>query len=429
MPLQVEPHGLVSQARRFASDDPAQFAFALSYPLGGQSAGWRVTADNESVVLLGVNEDGNLQRYPLPGPLTHDLFVVIGEDANARTRGRHWNYHDDRARTFEWSLRELMGRVRQTAGGETRRTLIETLTRLARLRITASGGAGRAGGRRTRTTVTTGLFDRLEVTEEPGDTRVALTLSRDLAQQIAEDFRLLETDRYWQIDGGPARRLYRLLDWACYSHDTRGTGTFRVPVHFLRDRIPIDRQKTAQIIQRLDGMHEELVRVGYLLGTPTYEDSLAEDVRRFPTYPGKRAKLVSAIYHIAPPAAQVGAGTVVGQGRGETPVGMDPEKRALLVSLGLTPPSPSGRSELHDRVLEVQQLCTDRGNVGLYTALCKALPEEAYRLVLSTVRAIRPEVPRAAFVRLAKEQLTRYNIPIPGEARNPRVLGELLRGE
>lgn len=426
MPLQVEPHGLVSQARRFGPDDPGQFAFELTYPLNGQAAGWRVTADNDAVVLLGVTEDGNLQRYPLPGPLTHDLFVVIGEDANARTRGRNWNYHDDRARTFEWSLRELMGRVRQSGGGETRRILVETLTRLARLRITASGGAGRSGGRRTRTTITTGLFDRLEVTEEPGDTRVALTLSRDLAQQISEDFRLLETDRYWTIDGNSARRLYRLLDWASYSHDTKGTGTLRVPVHFLRDRIPIDRQKTAQIVQRLDTIHEELVRVGFLLAMPTYEESLAEDVRRFPTYPGKRAKLVTAVYRIAPAPVQVGKGDAAGQGRGESAGSMDPEKRALLASLGITPTAPSGRSELHDRVLEVQQLCGDRGNVGLYTALCKVLPEDAYVLILSTIRADRPEVPRAAFVRLAKEQLARYNLPIPGEARNPRLLSELL---
>ena len=427
MPIQVEPHGLVSQARRFSADDPGQFAFELTYPLNGQTAGWRVTADNDAVVLLGVTEDGSLQRYPLPGPLTHDLFVVIGEDANVRTRGRNWNYHDDRARTFEWSLHELIGRVRQAPGGETRKTLVETLTRLARLRITASGGAGRAGGRRTRTTVTTGLFDRLEVTEEPGETRVALTLSRDLAQQIAEDFRLLETDRYWQIEGAPARRLYRLLDWACYTHDTQGTGTLRVPVHFLRDRIPIDRQKTAHIVQRLETIHEELVRVGFLLGMPTYEDSLAEDVRRFPTYPGKRAKLVSAVYRVAPKPAQVGKGEVPGQGRGgEAGGGMDPEKRALLASLGITPAVATGRSELHERVLEVQQLCHDRANVGLYTALCKALPEDAYRLVVSTIRADRPENPRAAFVRMAREQLALHRIPVPGEATNPRTLRDLL---
>ncbi len=255
---------------------------------------------------------------------------------------------------------------------------------------------------------------------------MALTLSRDLAQQIAEDFRLLETDRYWTIEGAPARRLYRLLDWASYSHDTKGAGTLRVPVHFLRDRIPIDRQKTAQIVQRLDAIHEELVRVGFLLAMPTYEDSLAEDMRRFPTYPGKRARLVTAVYRMAARPAQLGDGEAAGQGRGEGGGGMDPEKRALLASLGITPPAPSGRSELHDRVLEVQHLCADRGNVGLYTALCKALPEEAFQLVVATVRADRPDVPRAAFVRLAKEQLTRYNLPIPGEAKDARVLSGLL---
>lgn len=431
MPLQIEPHGLVSQARRFDPNNEAQFAFALSYPVNGEVASWRVTADNDEVVIVSPSEDGRLTRYPLPGPLTHDLFVILGEDANARTRGRVWNVDSDQARTFEWTLHELMRRLGQTDGGVNRRALVETLTRLARLRITASGGAARVGKKRSRTTIVTGLFDRLVIDEQLGATRIVLTLSRDLAHQIAGDFRLLESRLYWQIENGPARRLYRLLDWACYTHqDTRGSGQLRVPVHFLRDRVPIDQPKTAQIVRRLDGMHEELVRVGFLAGMPTYDETTGDDLRRFPTYPGTRARLVSAVYQLARvPALDAGgevgaagrdarsadAGWAGRAGQGSAGRAMSDEQRALLLSFGVTEPGESGRSDLHDRLLEVQSLCADRGNVGLYTAYCKALPEDAYRLVVSTVRADQPRNRRAAFVRLAKDQLRLRQLPVPGE--------------
>lgn len=300
--------------------------------------------------------------------------------------------------------------------------------------------------RSTKRTVVSGLIDRLEIVEEPGETRVKLTISEDLAQQLAEDCRLLETTRYWLVQGGPARRLYRLLDWACYTHDHRGTGQLRVPVHFLRDRIPIEEQKTAQIIRKLDRMHEELVQAGFLAVMPTYTETLADELRRFPTYPGKRAKLVTAVYQLAAePAGALGPGERSGGDEEVAPsragnarmqraapgvpaasaaAGMPPDKAALLASFGVV---PTGRSELHDRVLEVQQLCGDRGNVGLYTALCKATPEEVFRRVIATVRADRPEVPRAAFVRMAKDELRRHDIAIPAAATDRRVLSELLR--
>lgn len=428
MPLQVEPHGLVSHARRFAPDDPGQFAFELRYPTEHGTASWRVTADNDSVVIVGGADDtlGTVKR--LPGPLTHDLMVVVGEDANARTRGRRWNVDSDAERTFEWSMTELLGRVRQIPGGQTRQSLRETLIRLARLRVVASGGAGRAGRRRTKTTVVTGLFDRLEITEEPGETRVRLTISRALAQQLAEDFRLLETTRYWQLESGPARRLYRLLDWACYTHPVRGTDALRVPVHFLRDRLPIDEQKTHQIVRKLDALHADLVAAGFLAALPTYAETTAADLRRFPTYPGKRARLSSALYRFAPdaiPSGKPAAGVT-----GDAPP-LRGEHRALLTSLGVPllgdVAVPDGRSDLHARVLEAQQLCGDRGNVGLYTALCKALPEEAYRRVVATVRADRPEVPRAAFVRMAKDELRRHGLEVPAAATDRRLLAALLQ--
>ena len=68
----------------------------------------------------------------------------------------------------------------------------------------------------------------------------------------------------------------------------------------------------------------------------------------------------------------------------------------------------------------------DRENTGLYTALCKALPEEAFRRVVATVRADRPANKRAAFVRLAKDELARNNLPVPAAAKDNRALAKLL---
>ena len=449
MAVAVEAHGIGRHARRFDADDESQFAFELRYPRDGGEAHWRVTADNNTAVVLGsgtaeVLEDAGsnvtaLQHvHKLPGPLAHDLLVVVGEDVNQRTRRRSWNARDIADRTFEWSMTELLTRMGKGDHGTAYQSLRETLLRMARLRIQAAGGAGREGKRWTKRTVVFGLIDRLEILEEPGETRVQLTISHDLAQTLTEDFRLLPTDTYWDIRNGPARRLYQVLDHARYAHDHRGTTQLRLPVHYLRDRIPVDEQKTTHLVRKLDAMHEELVRVRYLASTPTYVEATGDDLRRFPTYPGKRAKLLSAVYDIVPaPAGQgvlatstANGGANLGEpsrvlgGSGPSTGGMAAEKAALLASLGVVRPE---RSELHDRVLEVQQLCSDRGNVGLYTALCKALPEEVYRRVVATVRADRPEVPRAAFVRIAKNELQRYGIEIPAVAKDRRVLGELLK--
>lgn len=455
MAVAVEAHGIGSHARRYEADDPTQFSYELRYPRDGDEARWRVTADNDTAVVLD-SANAALGRaltpgppalssalnhaHKLPGPLAHDLLVVVGEDANARTRRRLWNVRDTAERTFEWSMTELLARIGKSDGGKYYHALRETLLRMARLRIEASGGAGREAKRWTKRTIVFGLIDRLEIVEEPGESRVRLTISEDLAQKLAEDFRVLPTDTYWDIQNGPARRLYQVLDLARYAHDPRGTGHLRVPVHYLRDRVPIDQVKTAHIVRKLDVMHEELVRVGYLAALPTYAETTGDELRRFPTYPGKRAKLVSAVYEIAMEAAGGAAlpPGPAGQGTGRigppvvpplaTPAAaLSPEKAALLASLGVTPPTGPLRSDLHERVLEVQQLCGDRGNVGLYTALCKALPDEVYRRVVATVRADRPEVPRAAFVRMAKDELRRHGIEVPAPARDRLLLAQMLQ--
>ncbi|GJG89677.1 hypothetical protein tb265_48580 [Gemmatimonadetes bacterium T265] len=447
MAVAVEAHGIGRHARRFDPDDEGQFAFELRYPRGdGGEAHWRVTADNNTAVVLdagtaevlgaGSGVSALQHVHKLPGPLAHDLLVVVGEDVNQRTRRRSWNARDIADRTFEWSMTELLTRMGKGDHGTAYQSLRETLIRMARLRIQAAGGAGREGKRWTKRTVVFGLIDRLEILEEPGETRVQLTISHDLAQTLTEDFRLLPTDTYWDIRNGPARRLYQVLDLARYAHDHRGTAQLRVPVHYLRDRVPVDEQKTTHLVRKLDAMHEELVRVRYLAAMPTYAEATGDDLRRFPTYPGKRAKMLSAVYEIVPapagqavlPASTGNGGTTLGDTGGarggESTGGMAAEKAALLASLGVVRPE---RSDLHGRVLEVQQLCGDGSNVGLYTALCKALPDEVYRRVVATVRADRPQVPRAAFVRLARDELQRYGIEIPAAATDRRVLAELLR--
>jgi hypothetical protein len=295
MSLSVEPHPLTRQHYRVNQDSAAQRELTLTYSLDGQHAEVRVTADRQEVVASGPLSD------LLPSPQANDLLVVLGEEVNGRVRGRRWNFDSAVERTFSYGIPELLGRMGRPRGGKSYEALLETARRLARLRVGAKGGAWREGGKRVQREVVTGLFDRLEIVDgedAPGGARIHFTLSVDYARQLAESYRLLETGTYWLIDGDPARRLYRILDMACYAHNHRGEQTIRIPVAYLRDRIPIDASKTAHITRALDRYHEELVRVGFLAEMPTYEPAAAEDFRRFPSYPGHRAKLTSAVYRV-----------------------------------------------------------------------------------------------------------------------------------
>ena len=296
MSLSVEPHPLTRQHYRVNQDSAAQRELTLTYTLDGQHAEVRVTADRHEVVTSGPLSD------LLPSPQANDLLVVLGEEVNGRVRGRQWNFDSAVERTFSYGIPELLGRMGRPRGGKSYEALLETARRLARLRVGAKGGAWREGGKRVQREVVTGLFDRLEIVDgadAPGGARIHFTLSVDYARQLAESYRLLETGTYWLIDGDPARRLYRILDMACYAHNHRGEQGLRIPVAYLRDRIPIDASKTAHITRALDRYHEELVRVGFLAEMPTYEPAAAEDFRRFPSYPGHRAKLTSAVYRVA----------------------------------------------------------------------------------------------------------------------------------
>ncbi|MEJ7813044.1 MAG: hypothetical protein WKG32_21700 [Gemmatimonadaceae bacterium] len=90
---------------------------------------------------VGTADVAGWEREREPGrPLAQDLLVVVGEDANARTRGRRWNIRDNAERTFEWSMTELLQRIGKGDSGKDYASLRETPLRMARLRIEASGG-------------------------------------------------------------------------------------------------------------------------------------------------------------------------------------------------------------------------------------------------------------------------------------------------
>ena len=156
--------------------------------------------------------------------------------------------------------------------------------------------------------------------------------------------------------------------------------------------------------------------MGYL--APLSEDQRyvpaePEDYRRFMSYPGARSKPIAAFYRILREPVE------------RTPRISAEEKSRLLAAAGVVA-AGSNESELAGRVREVQRVVEDRENVGLYTALCKALPEDAFRRVIATIRADRPANKRAAFVRLAKDELIRHSLPLPAAVKDNRTLARLL---
>jgi hypothetical protein len=75
---------------------------------------------------------------------------------------------------------------------------------------------------------------------------------------------------------------------------------------------------------------------------------------------------------------------------------------------------------------EVEALTRDRTNTGLYVSLCRVLPDEAFHRIVSTIKADQPANPRAVFVRMAKEELKKRGLEIPAEAKDGKILKELL---
>ncbi len=313
MVIALEDHPVTRQNRR-ASEAGARgdAELGLSYTLENRAeARFVVTADHPGRV-VGV-PDSAVAR--LPSPLANDILVALGEVVNQRTRGQRWDVDSDDARTVSWGVAELLEHVGRGRGVKSYAAMIETARRLAKVRITATGGAWRRGGKRGRvhSEVIFGLIDRLEIVgraDAPAGARLQFTISKEFARRLAEDFRLMETAGYWALQGDMARRLYRLLDSARHLVAAkqpaagRRPPVLRVPVAYLRDRLPIDESKTVQVQRKLAHYHRELREVGFLAGEPTYEPCTPDDLRHFPTHPGRGAKLLSACYQFAPALAR-----------------------------------------------------------------------------------------------------------------------------
>jgi hypothetical protein len=137
--------------------------------------------------------------------------------------------------------------------------------------------------------------------ESPGGTRVEFRISYELARAQFEHGRLLETKTYRQLHGDTARRLFRLLEVERHAEDSRGVNELRIPLSYLRDRLPLVASKQVYIRRSLNTAHAELEAVGYL--APLAEDERyvpaePEDYRRFMSYPGARSKPTAAYYRI-----------------------------------------------------------------------------------------------------------------------------------
>ena len=314
MVIALEDHPVTRQSRRTSAALAGREAaeLGLTYTLENRTeARFIVTADHPGRV-VGVPDTAAAQ---LPSPLANDILVALGEVVNQRTRGQRWDVDSDDARTVSWGVAELLEHIGRGRGVKSYAAMIETARRLAKVRITATGGAWRRGGKRGRlhTEVIFGLIDRLEIVgraDAPAGARLKFTISKEFARRLAEDFRLMETAGYWKLQGDMARRLYRLLDSARHlvaakrpmggSTGAERLTVLRVPVAYLRDRLPIDESKTVQVVRKLDGYHKELLEIGFLQAEPTYEPCTPDDLRHFPTHPGRKAKLISACYQFAP---------------------------------------------------------------------------------------------------------------------------------
>lgn len=413
LPLQVEPHPITRQALRIDPSDPEQWNLELVYP-GEKGVGrWRVTADNESLIIeeaptrirgaaaIQVPEPTSTSRpmlaaaaaiaSALPRPLANDVLVVFGEEINARTfeakTGRAWNIDSAADRKIAFSVQELLRRIGYSDSEQNRRSLIETCVAFAKMRIHLKGPARRRKSRgkpAEADEIVTGLFNRFAVRREPVGQVIEFELSTDFAAMFVEDRRILPTEAYWQLDSGIARRLYRLLDWATYHGTTGPAEELRLPVHFLRDRIPIAREKTAQIVRALERAHQELVDVGYLRELPGDPvPATAEDLRRFPTYPGKRAKLLTFVYKLQQPVThRVTDGVTEASGKAGSPSGtVDPRLRAVFGQLGMEAPPATADTPLEERVARVATLTGDlaRQARDTFRFYCAKLSEQQYQ--------------------------------------------------
>ena len=428
MVIALEDHPVTRQNRRVHVEVPGRddAELGLSYTLENRTeARFVVTADHPGRV-VGMPDTASAR---LPSPLANDILVALGEVVNQRTRGQRWDVDSDDARTVSWGVAELLEHVGRGHGVKSYAALVETARRLAKVRITATGGAWRRGGKRGRlhSEVIFGLIDRLEIigrADAPAGARLKFTISKEFARRLAEDFRLMETAGYWALQGDMARRLYRLLDSARHliaAKRPAGAGrsfVLRVPVAYLRDRLPIDESKTAQVVRKLDNYHKELLDVGFLESEPTYEPCTPDDLRHFPTHPGRGAKLISACYQFAvalAPEAQVAQiAAPVERARVADPV--QPSLFAAMMSGPAKAAPPAPAPNLADRMTDLARALPDAmRHIGLCKLAAEALvDEDAWRRCVALARQEAEGIPPVAkLIVEVRAELTRRGLPVP----------------
>ena len=425
MVIALEDHPVTRQNRRANADPtsggPAELG--LSYTLENRTeARFIVTADHPGRV-VGVPDTAAAR---LPSPLANDILVALGEVVNQRTRGQRWDVDSDDARTVSWGVAELLEHMGRGRGVKSYAAMLETARRLAKVRITATGGAWRRGGKRGRlhSEVIFGLIDRLEIVgraDAPAGARLKFTISKEFARRLAEDFRLMETTGYWALQGDMARRLYRLLDSARHMVAAKRptlaerASVLRVPVAYLRDRLPIDESKTAQVVRKLDGYHKELLDTGFLQAEPTYEPCTPDDLRHFPTHPGRGAKLISACYQFAPalaPEAQVA--------QVPPPATAAPVQGSLFASSTARPPASKRiapiEPDLADRMAELALVLPgSMRHIGLCKLAAEALADDdAWRRCVALARQEADGIsPVAKLIVEVRAELSRRGLPVP----------------
>ena len=439
MVIALEDHPVTRQNRRASTDagGRSNAELGLSYTLENRTeARFIVTADHPGRV-VGVPDTAAAQ---LPSPLANDILVALGEVVNQRTRGQRWDVDSDDARTVSWGVSELLEHMGRGRGVKSYASMIETARRLAKVRITATGGAWRRGGKRGRlhTEVIFGLIDRLEIVgraDAPAGARLKFTISKEFARRLAEDFRLMETAGYWALQGDMARRLYRLLDSARHMVAAkRPTGAdrlpvLRVPVAYLRDRLPIDESKTAQVVRKLDGYHKELLDIGFLRAEPTYEPCTPDDLRHFPTHPGRGAKLISACYQFAAvlaPEAQVA--------QIPPPPTRPSSVQGSLFSLPAASATGSGKAappgpDLADRMADLARALPDAmRHIGLCKLAAEALADEdAWRRCVALARQEAEGIPPVAkLIVEVRAELARRGLPVPPRLHDRETQRALL---
>lgn len=408
MVLSLEDHPVTPQSRR-ASKNAGQLE--VSYFLDGREARFEVAVGHETAI-VGSDAGADI----LPSPLANDLLVVLGEIMNQRAR-RSSDFESFEFRTVRFPIRALLNHVGRDDSPSQYEALIDAGRKLAKLRISARGGAWRSKKGRIAPEVVFGLIDRFEVLtreKSPQGAQLEFIISRDWAQRLMDEYRLLDSDLYWRIGNDMARRLYRLIDSAYHYAKKRRALTepvVRLPVHYLRDRIPIAESKSAKLVRSLHNVHAHLVDAEYLDSMPTFEDATPDDYELFPSNPGHSARRMVAIYRLRQPALEV-------------------RKQETAQLPGPTRPSPS--LSLADRMAVLEEHLSDfREHVPLCKIAAEApIDDDTFFRLASTARQECGQLPPVAFfVMTVRRTLRERGVDADPRLYNKERQQELLLGK